>query len=219
MIKIENMEVQGFSPALRGMRNPKNSWGRADSVINGRDIKLGENDTVLALHLAGAGPVHGKFRRMIVVYADITAPLYWWKEFDTYKVGTVANSCSTMHKLASRDLTIEDFSTDYLDDYGFQIMNKTIEEINSCRDTYVNWDKYPDLHQIDRKHFWEQMIQLLPFSYNQKRTVMLNYEVLANIYKYRRGHKLREWRDFIQKMSALPYWNIITADTDKEQKG
>ena len=219
MIKIENMEVQGFSPALRGMRNPKNSWGRADSVINGRDIKLGENDTVLALQLAEAGPVHGKFRRMIVVYADITAPLYWWKEFDTYKVGTVANSCSTMHKLSSRDLTIEDFSTDYLDDYGFQIMNKTIAQINRCRDIYVNWDKHQELHQIDRKHFWEQMIQLLPSSYNQKRTVMLNYEVLANIYKYRRGHKLREWRDFIQKMSALPYWNIITADTDKEQKG
>ena len=214
MIQIENVETCGWEHAIRGMRNPKNSWGRSDSgwkntweclsmrvsepkwgdslsqyqssnidgatdVFRDRpEYIIGPNDLDLMTRLRNAGTDHRKFMRMITVYLDITAPLYWWKEFDTYKVGTVANSCSTMHKMAT-----------------------TIECLNSYRDLYL---------QTNDKKYWWQLIQLLPSSYNQKRTVMLNYEVLANIYKSRRHHKLDEWRELCAWIETLPYSELIT---------
>lgn len=192
MIKIENVETYGWEPAIRGMRNPKNSWDKSDS----NDKTLGPRDLNLAHTLAKAGPVHGKFRRMITVCLDITAPLYWWKEFDTYKVGTVVNSTSTMHKLHSRPLTLDDFSHEHISSDVIPALKHVIDEINYAR------LKFKD---TGNKDYWWHMIQLLPSSYNQKRTVQLNYEVLANIYNYRYNHKLDEWREFCNWIETLPY--------------
>lgn len=222
MIKIENSEVLGWEHAIRGMRNPMNSWGKSDSFY-GRDpmkaifypfapIKylIGQNDLDLMLRLAKAGSVDGKFRRMIAVYVDITAPLYWWKEFDTYKVGTVANSCSTMHKIHAKEFTLEDFSCEHLDTRtasSLSVLEAVIVELNHWRNSYLLSKSKDD---------WWQMIQLLPTSYNQKRTVMLNYEVLANIYQHRRNHKLDEWRELCRWIEGLPYSEIITCSAVKE---
>lgn len=254
MIKIENCEVLGWEHAIRGMRNPMNSWEKSDSgvCVNGlcsncdnEDCRLvyttnasygfflGENDHDLMMRLASAGPVHGKFRRMITVYVDITAPLYWWKEFDTYKVGTVANSCSTMHKIQDKEFTLDDFSREHLTgetvcikrgDYTFSpwdILAATVDALNYYREIYNDLDakiKSKDFASFkegqelakERKKNWWQMIQLLPSSYNQKRTVQLNYEVLANMYQYRKAHKLDEWVEFCKWVETLPYSEIIT---------
>lgn len=205
MIKIENTETYGWEAAIRGMRNPMNSWDKSDSdrfdlVVNSQ---LGKNDLELAKKLAKAGTDHRKFMRMFTVYCDITAPLYWWKEFDTYKVGTVANSCSTMHKIHSKPLSINDFSTEHLEFLAAQNLRGTIELINEYRATYLDTK--------DKKYWW-QMIQLLPSAYNQKRTVMMNYEVLANIYKSRKKHKLDEWHNFCDWIKTLPYSELITGE-------
>lgn len=228
MIKIENTEVVGFEETIRGMRNPMNSWKKSDSVKcynNANDpgtcknnvsgICIGNNDLNLMKRLVKAGTDHRKFLRMIIVYLDITAPLYWWKEFDTYKVGTVANSCSTMHKIQSKAFTLEDFSCEHLID------TKPIENIIDALNIYRNmYNNYEDLSircksQASKKQIWWQMIQLLPSSYNQRRTVMLNYEVLANIYKSRSTHKLDEWRTFCEWIENLPYDELITRKEDK----
>lgn len=238
MLKIENYEVLGWEHAIRGMRNPKNSWDRSDSLffddsqghlchigqgkVEGDGISMivvGDNDHKLMMTLASGGPVHAKYRRMITVYLDITAPLYWWKEFDTYKVSTVANSCSTMHKIHAKEFTLDDFSCEHLmalDDqtvpyasniksiYDFKsVMEGTIEALNNAREWY--------LETKDKKYWW-QMIQLLPTSYNQKRTVMLNYEVLHNIYESRRHHKLDEWHTLCDWIEKLPYAEIIIGE-------
>lgn len=256
MLKIENAEVVGWEHAIRGMRNPMNSWEKSDSRIVdcdgecsscdayelvlddyctlplGENIVIGPNDQKLMTQLAKAGTDHRKFMRMITVYLDITAPLYWWKEFDTYKVGTVANSCSTMHKIADKEFTLDDFSGEHLyhEDYNrdlitsaivdedeksihavwatpLDILKFTIEMLNSYRAHYLT--------TLDKDDWW-QMIQLLPSSYNQKRTVMLNYEVLANIYKSRRNHKLDEWHTLCDWIETLPYSKLITG---REESG
>lgn len=261
MIKFENTEVMGWEHAIRGMRNPMNSWGKSDSGyclktlachsckwnrktevnckknIEEHTFVIGKDDLDLMKRLRNAGTDHRKFMRMIVVYVDITAPLYWWKEFDTYKVGTVANSCSTMHKIAAKEFTLGDFSCEHLDRdviplfegevydipgtyscSAYDFMQMTIEALNKHREKY--------LETKDKKYWW-QMIQLLPSSYNQKRTVMMNYEVLANIYKSRNSHKLDEWREhdiseektpnfvsgawgFCDWIKTLPYSGLIT---------
>lgn len=251
MIKIENTEVMGWEAAIRGMRNPMNSWGKSDSFFcgspeccftddecnpscdgYGQGFNIGEADLDLMTRLRNSGTDHRKFMRMITVYADITAPLYWWKEYDSYKVGTVANSCSTMHKIADKEFTLEDFSCEHLDDiWGYEpevrdmapvisfetrtdkvgnyllspddILNLTIKMLNRCRDLY---------NQTKEKKYWWQMIQLLPSSYNQRRTVMLNYETLANIYKSRRNHKLDEWHTFCDWIEGLLYSDLITGE-------
>ena len=207
MIKIEHTEVLGWEHAIRGCRNPMNSWKRSDSVFRYmiEDDKpedfVGPNDHELMMRLANGGPVHAKYRRMITVYCDITAPLYWGKEFDTYKVGTVANSCSTMHKIHEKEFTLEDFSHEHLMESSLLGFESMIEYIDACRQEYLNTK--------DKKYWW-QMIQLLPSSYNQKRTLMLNYEVLVNIYKWRKNHKLDEWVEFCKWIETLPYSEIIT---------
>mgnify|MGYP004570249827 CR=1 FL=1 len=249
MLKIENPEVMGWEAAIRGMRNPKNSWERSDSyyclgpvcpddaTVNlckdecpyyktidcennvASPYIIGPNDLDLMTRLRNAGTDHRKFMRMITVYLDITAPLYWWKEFDTYKVGTVANSCSTMHKITDKKFTMEDFSHEHLDiyrehtmyapnEYHFSstdLLKLEIDVLNQCRDNYL---------KTKAKSDWWQMIQLLPSSYNQRRTVILNYEVLANIYKSRRNHKLDEWHTFCDWIETLPYSELITGGTD-----
>ena len=215
MIKIENTEVYGFEAAIRGMRNPMNSWDRSDSdcktIIrdNGKYVEdfIGDNDLKLMRHLAKSGPVHAKYRRMITVTCDITAPLYWWKEFDTYKVGTVRNSCSTMHKIAEKEFTLEDFSCEHLNK---ETKLKLIEVIN-----YLNISRDCFRSDSSRKDYWWQMIQLLPCSYNQRATVQLNYEVLANMYKSRKDHKLDEWHTFCEWVESLPYSQIITGGNEK----
>lgn len=241
MLKIENTEVIGWEAAIRGMRNPKNSWENSISNYceeidcdgcsmhnfrpknSGACYKVCVTDYALMERLRNAGTDHRKFMRMIAVYLDITAPLYWWKEFDTYKVGTVANSCSTMHKIAAKEFTLEDFSCEHLIDYdlyscnevdgpvingaphigcgGLQLINLTINVLNYYRGKYL---------ETKDKIYWWQMIQLLPSSYNQRRTIMLNYEVLANIYKSRRNHKLDEWHTFCDWIETLPYSELIT---------
>jgi len=210
MIKIELTEVVGWNAAIRGMRNPMNSWDKSDS----KEGVIGENDLKLMKNLSKAGKDHAKFRRMIIVYADITAPLYWWKEYDTYKVGTVANSCSTMHKIGSKAFTKEDFSLDHV---GVTFTDEDGDEVflNYWTDGVVphildglNTARWRWLHETDpaiKKQFWWNMIQLLPSSYNQKRTIMLSYEVLANIYKSRKNHKLDEWHAFCDWIESLPY--------------
>lgn len=247
MLKIENVDIHGWEAAIRGMRNPKNSWEKSDSRwTNGYldkqhftveaageydEFQVGPNDARLMMSLRNAGTDHRKFMRMIVVWLDITAPLYWWKEYDTYKVGTVANSCSTMHKIHAKEFTIEDFSTehlmdwvaqadicdstDVLDVYCYQTaMTNTIEALNNARAHYLETKRKPMKDESARqelmKKYWWQMIQLLPTSYNQRRTVMLNYEVLANIYKSRRHHKLDEWHTFCDWIESLPYSELIT---------
>lgn len=199
MIKFENTEVCGIGHAIRGMRNPMNSWDKSDSYedIIYNTFKLGENDKGLAMKLSKAGTDHRKFLRMITVYADITAPLYWWREYDTYKVGTVANSCSTMHTIHKRDLTMDDFS---IDENATEYYIGVTIDLNALR------RKYCETKGIET---FRTLIGLLPSSYNQKRTVMLNYEVLANIYKSRQGHKLKEWHDFIEWIEGLPYTDIF----------
>lgn len=221
MIKFENTEVVGWESAIRGMRNPMNSWEKkGDSVKcyanancpgicknNVSGVCIGSNDLGLMTNLRKAGTDHRKFMRMITVYVDITAPLYWWKEFDTYKVGTVANSCSTMYKIAEKEFTIEDFSCEHLENSWLVHLKETIKLLNEARDAY-HW-----CNTDAKKEWWWQMIQLLPSSYNQKRTVMLNYEVLANIYKSRKNHKLDEWSvGFMEWTESLPYSELITRE-------
>ena len=239
MLKIENFEVMGWEHAIRGMRNPMNSWEKSDSGYCVQDLSrdcnncvhkhtnyptcrcggfdIGPNDYTLMKKLRNAGTDHRKFMRMITVYLDITAPLYWWKEFDTYKVGTVANSCSTMHKIAAKEFEESDFSVEHLFDaesegiefpiiYGKEhspiwSLHVTIRMLNFYREKYL---------KAKDKKYWDQMIQLLPSSYNQKRTVMLNYEVLANIYESRKNHKLDEWHTFCHWIDELPYSELIT---------
>lgn len=227
MIKIENTEVMGWEHAIRGMRNPLNSWDKMDShdctcdcpVVEGLQepaieckealeksaFCVGENDYDLMMRLAEAGPEHAKYRRMIVVYADVTAPLYWWKEYDTYKVGTVVNSCSTMHKIHSKQFELSDFSHEHLTIASSLALQEVIYNLNYWRAQY----ELADTDKV-RKESWWQLIQLLPSSYNQRRTLMLNYEVLANIYKQRKNHKLDEWREFCTWIEQLPYSELIT---------
>lgn len=204
MITITNVETCGWEPALRGMRNPKDSWDRTDSDFLPTAPRLGPNDLNLATSLALGGPVHAKYRRMIKVYCDITAPLYWWKEFDTYKVGTIANSCSTMHTIHKRDLTFDDFAIEHLTQINRNLYEMIIRNINEARHGFV---EAPD-SQTAKEH-WYQMIQLLPTSFLQKRTVELNYEVLANMYLFRKQHKLYEWHMFCEWIETLPYANEL----------
>ena len=237
MIRIENTEVVGWEHAIRGMRNPMNSWSRSDSYYEcedgpcseckhgdaclywGKEYKIGPNDFDLMRRLAACGPVHAKYRRMITVYVDITAPLYFWKEADTYRMGVEKNSCSTMHKIHAKEFTLEDFSCEHLikrdGDYWnwdiaagpesvsapLDILEITIDALNTYREKYI---------ETKDKKYWYQMIQLLPNSYNQKRTVMMNYEVLTNIYHSRKDHKLDEWHDFCDWIKTLPYSELIT---------
>ena len=215
MIKIENFEVVGWEHAIRGMRNPMNSWDKSDTAGIGEMCCIGKNDLELMKRLAKAGTDHRKFMRMIVVYADITAPMYWWKEADTYKVGTDRNSCSTMHKITEKEFTLEDFSHDRL--LVVEKLETIIDWLNNYRDIYVNWDKhrsYVDSNGVEltKKDIWWQLIQLLPSSYNQRSTVMLNYEVLANMYHSRKNHKLDEWVEFCKWIETLPYSELITGN-------
>ncbi len=244
MLKIENAEVVGWKAAIRGMRNPMNSWDRSDTIIvdvpdtprldyygnaveivpahkqvarlyeDDNRIRIGGNDISLMTTLRDAGTDHRKFMRMIAVYVDLTGPLYWWKEFDTYKVATVANSCSTMHKIADKEFTLDDFSCEHLIVQAKDRLKELVRTLNNYRDIYVNWDREEESIQrafdYEKKRVWWQMIQLLPSSYNQKRTIMLNYEVLANIYKSRRNHKLDEWHTFCDWIEKLPYSELIT---------
>lgn len=267
MIKLENIEVMGWEHAIRGMRNPMNSWDKSDTYFSeGVDehgrykhldsiegattnwMTIGDNDHTLMMNLAHGGPVHAKYRRMITVYLDITAPLYWWKEFDTYKVGTVANSCSTMHKIHAKEFELSDFSVDHLlsmfspgdermvpriDVSGLKdesneysplgVLNCVIiPMLNKCRDMYLETMNKPMKDNTKRsevaKKYWWQMIQLLPSSYNQKRTVMLNYEVLAAMYESRKKHKLDEWRTFCKWIESLPYSELIIGEKETEDE-
>ena len=206
MIKIENIEVFGWEAAIRGMRNPMNSWEKSDSIFNAgfgsNSTILGENDLKLMQSLVKAGTDHSKFMRMINVTMDITDPMYWAKELDTYKVGTVRNSCSTMHKIHSKEFTLDDFSHEHLGDKEKQILLTTIEAMNESRDAFVTWNEN---YKHDKKDYWWQMIQLLPSSYNQKFTWQANYQVLRNIYSARRNHRLDEWIHFTEFILSLPY--------------
>ena len=250
MITIEKVETYGWGPAIRGMRNPMNSWEKSDSFFNlrcddmscencpARDhnhddldcvesllvhgCDIGPEDHRLMMSLAKGGPVHAKYRRMITVYLDITAPLYWWKEFDTYKVGTVANSCSTMHKIHAKEFTLDDFSHEHLLPRTMKRLIDDIEELNLWRYIYLNGgmidldDGTARVFQPKDKDAWWQMIQLLPSSYNQKRTIMLNYEVLHGIYHSRRHHKLDEWHTFCDWVEKLPYSEIIIGEKEPD---
>ena len=212
MLKFENLEVFGMEAAIRGMRNPMNSWDKSDSetncyhdlMVDKYDLvtDVGPNDLATMKKLSAGGPVHGKFKRMIAVYVDVTAPLYWWKEFDTYKIGTVANSCSTMHKIHDKRFYLKDFSAEHLDVDNEQFMLDMIVMLNRAREQFI---------ATGDKRYWWQMIQLLPSSYNQRRTVMLNYEVLTSIYRDRRNHKLDEWHVFCSMIDILPCNELITA--------
>ena len=222
MLKLENTEVFGLEAAIRGMRNPMNSWNKSDSYWTANSKRpfterfaIGENDLKLMKSLSKAGNDHAKFLRMINVTVDITAPLYWWKEFDTYKVGTVANSCSTMHKIHAKEFTLDDFSCEHLDDAferdgllvaGYKrYLEYVIDGLNDAREMYL---------ETKDKYYWWQMIQLLPSSYNQKRTVQLNYQVLKSMYFARRNHKLDCWRTFCDWMLTLPYFKEVCVDVD-----
>ena len=217
MIKFENTEVMGWEAAIRGARNPMNSHNRSDSYWIEEDGEkryfVGDNDEDLMLRLAKAGSDHAKYRRMITVYTDITAPLYWWKEADTYKVGTVANSCSTMHKIHAKEFTFDDFSHEHM----ISTMGESYESMDWLVDTIDILNRYRKLF-LDTKDkiYWWQLIQILPASYNQKRTWMANYEVLANIYKSRKGHKLDEWHVFCDWIENLPYSELITCHSDPD---
>ena len=264
MLKIEKTEVVGWEAAIRGMRNPMNSWEQSDSdyrpILCKRcdncmsyqlekwddcaqceveqqtkahdGFMIGPNDLDLMTRLRNAGTDHRKFMRMIIVYVDITAPLYWWKEFKTYRAGRKfgddepdiidegyleydieMNSCSTMHKIAAKEFTLEDFSHEHLSEPAISILKNTIEALNQARDLYLGYSGFKHRWgDWEKKHYWWQMIQLLPSSYNQKRTIMLNYEVLANIYKSRRHHKLDEWHTFCDWIESLPYSELITGE-------
>ena len=234
-IKLENVILaspEQMEFIIEGMRNPMNSWEKSDTCFSDescvncydsqrnlcdkdsffrKDEKLGSNDHSLMQRLSNAGTEHRKYMRMMPVYVRITAPLYWWKEFDTYKVGVVANSCSTMHKIAEKEFTLEDFSHEHLDIRTRKILEETIKALNDYRNIYINYN--PDDFEIkgcpSKKDIWWQMIQLLPSSYNQTRNVMMNYEVLANIYRQRKGHKLDEWREVCKWIESLPYSELI----------
>lgn len=207
MLKIENISTSGWKAAIRGMRNPKNSWAQIDSaVVNGNCFVVGNNDYDLMYRLASAGTDHGKFMRMIHVQCDVTAPLYWWKEADQYKVGTVTDSCSTMHKIHAKEFTLDDFSHEHLNDESTDCLLKLIDLLNCNRELFLKGKN---------KSWWWQMIQLLPSSYNQLRTWDLNYAVLQNIYHARRNHKLDEWHDFCDWIESLPYSDLITGITGK----
>ena len=209
MIKIENIDVYGFETAIRGARNPMNSWDRMDSCYNNGEFEIGENDYKLLKNLTIAGPEHRKWNRMVTATMDITAPLYWWKECDTYKVGTVANSCSTMHKIQAKKFELDDFSYEHLLDNSLDALVDVIDILNYHREAF---NTYEDEYAHDKKDYWWQMIQLLPTSYNQKRTVHLNYEVLGTIYRQRRHHKLDEWHVFCDTIKTLPYSEFITRE-------
>ena len=200
-MKFENTQVWGFEHAIRGMRNPKNSWHLMDSGYNNGEFEIGENDYDLLRRLTIAGPEHRKWNRMITVTMDITAPLYFFKEWDTYKVGTVANSCSTMHKIHAKKFEMSDFSVEHL--RSLRVMHEIIDELNFYRDKF---------NKSKNKDDWWEMIQLLPTSYNQKRTVHLNYEVLGTMYHQRRHHKLDEWVEFCDTIKTLPYSEFITRE-------
>ena len=219
MIKIENTDVYGWEAAIRGARNPMNSWEKMDSGWDwipenppmtpdddGWEYVLGPNDHKLLRNLANAGPDHGKFLRMITVTVDLTAPLYWWKEFDTYKVGTVTNSCSTMHKIHAREFTLDDFSHDQMTCDAVAILNLVIEHLNQRRCDFL---------ESGRKIYWWDLIQLLPSSYNQRRTVQLNYAVLRTMYHARKNHKLDEWHVFCDFIRSLPYSELITGGEER----
>lgn len=218
MIKITNAEVFGWDAAIRGMRNPMNSWDKSDSkhwheTIVGHVVVckvVGMNDRALMKKLVKAGSDHAKFMRMINVTMDVTAPLYWWKEWDTYKVGTVANSCSTMHKIADKEFTLEDFSYEHLTPAAIATIRTVIERLNFARKEFLKGRKGSEFGMPSAKEYWWDMIQLLPSSYNQRRTVQLNYAVLRNMYHARRNHKLDEWRDFCSWVESLPYAELIT---------
>lgn len=229
MIKLEHVVLaspEQMKFIIEGMRNPMNSWWKSDSRTcrqdgafcmeceHKNDYCLGEKDHSLMQRLSNAGTDHRKFMRMLPVYVRITAPLYWWKEFDTYKVGTVANSCSTMHKIQAKEFTMDDFSCGHLDIRTKALLDETIKALNDYRKLYIDYiaDDFEIKGCPSKKEIWWQMIQLLPSSYNQTRNVMMNYEVLANIYKSRRGHKLDEWRDFCKWIEELPYSELITTD-------
>ena len=233
MIEIENVVLPSddqWDAIIRGMRNPMNSWDKSDSHYGCSGIDcdeceygdfdmsecptwfMGDKDNVLAFKLANAGPVHAKYRRMIPVYLDVVAPLYWWKEFDTYKVGTVCNSCSTMHKIHEKEFALDDFSCEHLETIArfdedremykpYMVMKSVIDCLNACRKTFLETKSKTD---------WWQIIQLLPSSYNQRRTIMLNYEVLSNIYEWRKHHKLDEWQEFCEWIESLPHSELIT---------
>lgn len=212
MIKIENVEVYGWKAAIRGLRNPMNSWDKSDSYAthienpetqNTAEFQffVGENDLALMKKLVKAGPDHSKFMRFITVTFDVIAPRYWWAEFSTYKVGTVANSCSTMHRIHAKEFTLDDFSHEHLLPGGKDTLEEFIEWLNVCRGFFI---------ETNDKKYWWQMIQLLPQSYNQRRTVLLNYAVLRNMYHARKEHKLDEWRDFCTWIKTLPYSELIT---------
>lgn len=244
MIKLENTEVFGWEAAIRGMRNPLNSWDKSDSdfscskCIDGDDscyyygdvnhieddiydhnwcnhtkLYIGNADLKLMQNLAKAGSDHAKYLRMINVTVDITAPLFWWKEFDTYKVGTVANSCSTMHKIMDRDFTADDFSWDTITKFDGGFVTLTLETLNEIRDVYVNYDDYKEQNEImdgvTKKDVWRVLIEMLPSSYNQRRTVQMNYQVLWNMYNARKNHKLYEWHTFCDWIETLPYFKEI----------
>lgn len=227
MIKLELTDTYGWEAAIRGMRNPMNSWEKSDSLFHETAdfdpddyparCLLGPNDLDLARRLAKGGPVHAKYRRQIFVSVDITAPLYWWKEFDTYKVGTTANSCSTMHKIHAKEFVLEDFSTDKLHRRSMIKLLDDIDELNFWRYIYLNGGEVDNYDGTDRifeprdKDAWYQMIQLLPSSYNQKRTVTMTYENLYNMYHSRKDHKLDEWRvGFCGWAKSLPYSELFT---------
>lgn len=255
MLKIEKTETYCWEAAIRGMRNPKNSWDRSDTVMKNMVLKpneiapgmtayqwtpcmpfpvIGPNDYKLMKQLRLAGDEHAKLFRMIIVTCDITAPLYWWKEFDTYKVGTVGNSCSTMHKIAAKEFTLDDFSNEHLlsgwtgkDINGENVilpgptesLENTIKMLNRARDTYLAALKTEDETGLPAKDIWWQMIQLLPSSYNQKRTELLNYQVLAHMYQQRKNHKQDEWRvTFCDWIKTLPYSEFITGEFEEESK-
>ena len=223
MIIIENEEIVGWESAIIGMRNPMNSWDKSDSwygcgsefddhlepedcdMDNCKNCHfcIGKNDLDLMKRLAKAGTDHRKFMRMIVVYVDVTSPLYWWKEFDTYKVGTVRNSCSTMHKITEKEFTLDDFSHEHLSDDSIKLLKDIVFILNFHREKYL---------ETKDKNYWWQMIQLLPSSYNQRATLMLNYEVLANMYHSRKNHKLDEWVEFCKWIETLPYSELIIGD-------
>lgn len=214
MIQIENVKISGWDAAIRGMRNPLNSWDRSDSLfVEDNYSEVGEADLELMEKLAKSGSTHAKYRRMIVVTMDITAPLYWWKEMETYRVGVVTNSCSTMHRIHAKEFTLDDFSHDHLsyEDNCLGFLVQTVEVLNQCRELYL---------ETKNKKWWYSMIQLLPSSYNQRRTVMLNYEVLHHIYYDRKSHKLDEWRTFCNHILAMPFAKkIIRIDERDENTG
>lgn len=238
MIKLENLVLaspEQMSFIIQGLRNPMNSWEKSDSdyrcIFDSNDIcnpdstcyeycpgvgdyRLGDNDLLLMQKLSKAGIDHRKFMRMMPVYVRIIAPLYWWKEFDTYKVGTVANSCSTMHKIQAKEFTVDDFSCEHLDIRTKALLEEIIKALNDYRKLYIeyNADDFEIKGCPSKKDIWWQMIQLLPSSYNQTRNVMMNYEVLANIYKSRKDHKLDEWREFCKWIKTLPYSELIIGE-------